>query len=159
MGGNVPATGSAMPSVVRWISFDTDLGDGHWLDRPPERVGQELMAQAYTEARPSELAHPVRDGRLLLDQPGVFVLLPDVLGSAHHEQHVEGLEVGNGLARIELDGVQSEAGVFEEGTERAGVFVGMVLKDENPSRNCRWLVAARSSVPEGGVTAGCRGIP
>ena len=100
------------------------------------------MAQAYTEARPSELAHPVRDGGLLLDQPGAFVLLPDVLGPAHHEQHVEGFEVGNGLPRIELHGEQSEAGSFKEGTEHAGVFVRMVLKDEDrPSTVGRWLRA------------------
>ena len=129
----MPTTGSATPSGVSSMLVDADLGDGHGPDRPAQRVGHQLVPEADAEAGPPQFRDPAAYGCLLVDQPGVLLLLPDVLGSAHHHEHVEGLEFGYRLARIELHGLQGEPGAFEKGSERAGIFVGVVLEDEYPS--------------------------
>ena len=109
-----------------------DLGDGHGPDRPSQRVGQQLVPEADAEAGPPQLADPAADGRLLVDQPGVHLLLPDVLGPAHDHQQVEGVEVGDGLAVHRAPRCPARTRRLREGSERAGILVWVVLEDEDP---------------------------
>jgi len=76
---------------------------------PTERVRQQLMSEADPEEGALEFAHETPDRALLLDEPGMLLDIPDIHRSAHHPEHVVGLERRDLCAFIELHGVPGDA--------------------------------------------------
>ena len=97
-----------------------------------EGVGQQLMAQAHPEEGALKLAHPAADGLFLRHQPRVLVGVPHIHGAAHHPQGVVVLQVGDGLALIELHRIPLHPVVPQEVPELARVLALDMLKDQKP---------------------------
>ena len=106
------------------------LGGGHRSHLTAEGVGEQLVTQTDSEVRTVELGHPSADGRFLRGQPGVTVALPHVHRAAHDDEHVEGIEIGHGVALVELDGDEFDATGGEQETQRARMLNGQVLEHE-----------------------------
>ena len=159
-----PAAGRrrGLPSPLRrHVDVEhADLGRIHERHPPAEGVGQQLVPEADAEEGPLQFGHPVPDGRLLADEPGVLVLLPDVLGTSHGHHDVEVLERWDRLARIELHRAQRQSGGLQQGPEGARVLVRVVLEHQDAAVahgrvfGCHGFRTGLTA-----FTGGCRGIP
>ena len=109
------------PGLAQRNIKQIDLADGGGTDLAAQRIGQQLMAETDAEKRLVALGDPSADGRLLILQPGEPILLPDVHRSAHDHEDVEAIEVGNGVAAIELDDCRRNAVGDEMAGERSGM--------------------------------------
>jgi hypothetical protein len=79
--GEQRAVGAAAPR-----DFErADLRLGHGPDRTAERLRQQLMAEADAEKCHAVLAHRLANRRLLVVQPGIRSLLPDVHRPTHDD--------------------------------------------------------------------------
>ena len=88
------------------------------------------MAEAEAEIGHGAPRHRLADGGLLGDQPGVFVLLPDIHRPAHHHERVVAVERRDRLTLVELDRVPAHPVRGHEVAEDGGMLDGNVLKDE-----------------------------
>ena len=89
------------------------------------------MAEADAEERHGARQHRLADCGLLIGQPGVLRLLPDVLGPAHDPERVEGAQIRDPLAEVQPHGVRCDFVLAQELPEDARVARVHVLKDEN----------------------------
>ena len=89
------------------------------------------MTQADTEVGTTELGDPRADGRLLGDQPRMFVLFPDIHRSPHDEEEVEGLKVGNRPLLRRARRGQTHPGVDEQGPQRTRIFCCEMLQHQD----------------------------
>jgi hypothetical protein len=97
------------------------------------------MAKTDAEKRSAEINDKSADRRLLGDQPGKFLFLPNVLGAAHDDHQIVGSNVRYGLPCIEFDRVPSQPIGFEKIAENTGMLNVHVLENENLHRNTAML--------------------
>ena len=108
-----------------------DLRRGGRPDLAAQRIREQLMAEADAEERHGARQHRLANRGLLIGQPGVLRLLPDVLGPAHDPERVESAQIRNLLAEIEPHRVRGDVVLLQECPEDARVTRFHVLKDEN----------------------------
>ncbi len=89
------------------------------------------MPETDAEERLVVLGDPGADRRLFILQPGELILLPDVHRTAHDHEDVEAIEIGNGIAAVELDDRRRDAVGGEVAGERSGMTVGGMLEDDD----------------------------
>ena len=126
----MPATGAAQLNVEQ-----IDLADRRRADLAAQRIGQQLVSETDAEERLVALGHPGADRRLLVLQPGEAILLPDVHGPAHDHEDVVAIEIGDGLAAVELDDRWHDAVGHEMTGDRARMAIGGVLEDDDARKH------------------------
>jgi hypothetical protein len=75
-------------------------------DLAAQRIGDQLVPEAYPERRPVELSHPMLYCAFFGDKPGMFGFLPYILRASEHDQGVERFEVRNGRGFVEAHDVR-----------------------------------------------------
>src|SRR6185437_16103631 len=88
-----------------------------------------LMPEAHPEERLVVLSHPSADRRLLVPQPGMQILLPDVHRAAHRHEDVEAIKVGDWFAAIKPHDSRREAVCSHVPEKRSGMAIRGVLED------------------------------
>ena len=89
------------------------------------------MAEAHAEHGHAALGDRLADRGLLVAQPRVEVLLPDVHRPAHHDERGEVAQVRDRLAGVELDGAPCEAVLAQELAQNARMLDRDVLEHED----------------------------
>ena len=128
--GHALEEGATVPRFGKLHRHHPDLRLGGRPHLAPEGFGEELVAEAEPEEGAPGLAHPLSDRGKLGLYPGMLVLLPHVHRAAHADEHVESIEVGNGLAFVELHRLPLDAVFGHEVPEDARVLARDVLEDE-----------------------------
>jgi hypothetical protein len=80
---------------------------------------EELMAKANAEKGAPHLGDEAADRGLLVAEPRIEILLPDILRAAHDDHGIEGLERSQRLALVDFDHLPGGAVGPEEVLEDA----------------------------------------
>ena len=89
------------------------------------------MAQAQTQIRHSALFHRFADHALFLDQPGVFLFLPNVHRPAHDPKRVIAIQRGDLFSGIQLHSIIFVPIFLEERAKYSGMLYDFMLQDQD----------------------------
>ena len=94
--------------------------------------GQQLVAEADTEKRNLKLFHSLADGEQFGSQPRVFLLFPNVHGTAHYPQPVESGELGNGVSGMQVYLDKFNVVLLRKETEYPRVLARHMFEHQDP---------------------------
>lgn len=99
-------------------------------DFAAERIGEQLMSEADAEKRAFQILDERSNGGFFCREPGILVVLPDILRAAHDHHEVVGADVRDDAAFVEFDGIPGQTVLRKEVAKDAGVFDVDVLQNE-----------------------------
>jgi hypothetical protein len=113
------------------IAYGPISGSAIGRTLPPSRIGEQLVAETDAEHGHAASEHRLSDRFLLLTEPRVLGLVPDIHRAAHDDQRIVDGEIGDRLAAIQPHLLGEDAVRLHQVPEKAGVPGRHVLEDQD----------------------------